>query len=82
MLHVKIWLVSLIILIFSGCSQQPEISKIVYVPQKCVIPVVDPLVLDHTSYLYFGDVLKRVSDNSERKSEYIEKLFQAQKVCE
>ena len=82
MLHVKIWLVSLTILIFSGCSQQPDIPKVVYVPQKCVIPPVDLLVLDHTSYPYFGDVLRRVSNNSERKSEYIEKILKAQKVCE
>jgi hypothetical protein len=65
----------------TGCSEpQPE-AKIVYVPQKCVIPVVEEPVLDNTSYTRSKDIVAKAILNYETMKKYAEKLLSSQEVC-
>jgi hypothetical protein len=54
----------------------------VYVPQKCVIPPVEPPVADNKSYTDVKDVIAKAILNYEAIKAYAEKLLAAQKVCE
>jgi hypothetical protein len=76
-------LATLIIISFNltGCSEpQPE-PKIVYVPQKCVIPLVDEPVIDNTSYTRSKDIIAKAILNYESMKKYVEKLLSSQEVC-
>jgi hypothetical protein len=66
---------------FNGCIDiQPE-PKIVYVPQKCVIPLVEEPVKDNTSYTRSKDVIAKAILNYEAMKKYAEKLLSSQEVC-
>ena len=71
----------LIALLLSGCANNPETPKIVYVPQKCHIPEVENPDIDNTHYISNNDIIAKVLKNYVAVKEYSEKLLQAQKVC-
>jgi hypothetical protein len=78
---VTLLLAILISLNFNGCSEpQPE-AKIVYVPQKCVIPLVDEPTIDNTSYTRSKDIIAKAILNYEAMKKYAEKLLSSQEVC-
>ena len=72
----------LIALLLSGCANNPETPKIVYVPQKCNIPEVEKPDIDNTHYTLNNDIVAKALLNYTKLREYTEKLLQAQKVCE
>ena len=72
----------LIALLLSGCANNTETPKIVYVPQKCVIPETELPIIDNTHYISNSDIIAKVLKNYVAVKEYSEKLLQAQKVCE
>jgi hypothetical protein len=71
----------LIIISFSGCAEQCQEPKIVYVPQKCIIPLVEEPVKDNTSYTSSKDVIAKAILNYEAMKKYAEKLLSSQEVC-
>ena len=72
----------LIALLLSGCANNTETPKIVYVPQKCVIPETELPIIDNTHYIGNNDIIAKALKNYVAVKEYSEKLLQAQKVCE
>lgn len=89
MIHANKWLLTSIIPIYSlvvlsGCASCSDtaVPSIVYVPQKCKIKEIPVPKYDETKYNDFRHVLKRISTNSELKSEYIADILAAQKICE
>jgi len=74
-------LLILILLITSGCAtKQPE-PQIVYVPQRCAIPVVEEPTIDNTSYSDPKDIVAKALTNYTKMKEYAEKLLASQVVC-
>jgi hypothetical protein len=72
-----------IIISFSitGCAEQHPEPKIVYVPQKCIIPKVDEPTIDNKSYTNSKDIVAKAILNYEAMKEYAEKLLASQEVC-
>jgi hypothetical protein len=65
----------------AGCAEQCPEPKIVYVPQKCIIPIVDEPVIDNTSYTRSKDIIAKAILNYEAMKKYAEKLLSSQEVC-
>jgi hypothetical protein len=65
----------------TGCAEQQPEPKIVYVPQKCVIPKVYEPVIDNKSYTNSKDIVAKAILNYEAMKEYAEKLLVSQEVC-
>jgi hypothetical protein len=86
MLHKTIVTTPLAILIIisfnlAGCSKpQPE-PKIIYIPQKCIIPTVEEPTIDNTSYTRSKDIIAKAILNYEAMKKYAEKLLSSQEVC-
>jgi hypothetical protein len=51
------------------------------VPQKCVIPYIEPPLKDNTSYTRSKDVIAKAILNYEAMKKYAEKLLSSQEVC-
>jgi len=69
-------------LLINGCAiKQPE-PQIVYVPQRCVIPVVEEPEIDNTSYTDPKDIIAKALKNYTKMKEYAEKLLASQSVCQ
>jgi hypothetical protein len=72
----------LIAISFSGCAKEPPLeAKIVYVPQKCIIPAVEEPVIDNNSYTNSKDIVAKAILNYEVMKEYADKLLTSQEVC-
>jgi hypothetical protein len=71
-----------IALLFNGCAdKQPQEAKVVYVPQKCIIPAVEEPVIDNNSYTNSKDIVAKAILNYEAIKEYAKKLLASQEVC-
>jgi hypothetical protein len=70
-----------IALLINGCCNHKVEYRDVYIPQKCKLQSVGVLELDHKEYNTTNGIISRILHNSDKKSEYIEKLIEAQKVC-
>jgi hypothetical protein len=71
----------LITISFSSCSEPQPDTKIVYVPQKCIIPAVEEPMIDNTGYTRSKDVIAKAILNYEAMKKYAEKLLASQEVC-
>ena len=78
----QLLLVSLTLLLFSGCCKQPETPQVIYVPQKCKIPKIDKPVVDNAPYISNSDIIAKALSNYVKMKEYSDKLLEAQNVCE
>jgi hypothetical protein len=65
----------------TGCAEQCPEPKIIYVPQKCAIPLVEEPVIDNTSYTRSKDIIAKAILNYEAMKKYVEKLLLSQEVC-
>jgi hypothetical protein len=71
----------LITISFNGCSNIQQEPKIVMIPQKCVVPYVEPPFKDNTSYTRNKDIIAKAILDYEAMKKYAEKLLAAQEVC-
>ena len=69
------------ILVFSGCTCKVPEPKVVYVPQKCVVPNVEQPVIDNAGYDKYEDIASKALLNYNAMKKYSEKLLKAQEVC-
>ena len=83
MLVVKILLAILILAIISGCCEPKIEYKYINVPVKCKVPDIGNIEdrLDHKDYNTTNSIIARILHNSDTKSQYIEELLEAQKLC-
>jgi hypothetical protein len=66
---------------FCGCADKAQEPKIVYVPQKCIIPKVDEPIIDNNKYVNSKDIVAKAIMNYEAMKVYAEKLLTSQEVC-
>ena len=71
-----------IALLINGCAVKQPDPQIVYVPQRCVIPVVEEPEIDNTSYTDPKDIIAKALKNYTKMKEYAEKLLASQSVCQ
>lgn len=67
---------------FSGCCcKEPLPAQVVYIPQKCVIPMVEKPAIDNERHESNEDIVTKAILNYVEMKKYAEKLLAAQEVC-
>lgn len=78
-MYLKIVIIVFSILITSCSKPTPTV---VYIPQKCIIPQIEPPIIDNAKYESYNEIISKALKNYVAMKEYSEKLLEAQKVCE
>lgn len=71
----------LIIISFNGCCTKCPETSMIYVPQKCVIPMVEKPAIDNERHESSEDIVTKAILNYVEMKKYAEKLLAAQEVC-
>lgn len=66
---------------FNGCCKPCPEPQVIYIPQKCNIPLVDKPIIDNTDYNQSKDIVSKAIINYIRMKQYAEKLLVSQEVC-
>lgn len=71
----------LMLLTFEGCCTKCPETSVIYIPQKCVIPMVEKPIIDNEQHQSSEDVITKAIFNYMEMKKYAAKLLAAQEVC-